>query len=81
MNIFTVLLRLWPAIKDTFFGGLNLSFYLKRNRAIAVTFLAMIVTLISMLYCYEQAFMHGAVSKALAKENAELRSQIKDQSK
>ena len=81
MNIFSVLFKLWPAIKDTFFGGLNLSFYLRRNRAIAVTVLALIVTLFSMLFCYEQAFMHGVISKSLAKENAELKAKLSAKSK
>lgn len=81
MNIFSVLLKLWPAIKDTFFGGLNLSFYLKRNKAITMLVLALIVTLFSMFYYYEQAFMHGAVSKALSVELAHTKAQLKTQSK
>ena len=36
MNLFSILIKLWPAIKDTLLGGLNLSFYLKRNRAITM---------------------------------------------
>lgn len=79
MNIFSVLLKLWPAIKDTFFGGLNLSFYLKRNKAIAMLMFALIVTFGSMLYYYEQAFMHGAVSKALSVELAEAKEELKAQ--
>lgn len=40
MNLFSILIKLWPAIKDTLLGGFNFSFYLKRNRAIAMLIIA-----------------------------------------
>lgn len=68
MNMFSILIKLWPAIKDTLLGGLNFSFYLKRNRAIAMLCIALGLTLGCFFYMYEQAFMHGAVSRSLQEE-------------
>lgn len=65
MSIISILFKLWPAIKDTLFGDINLSFYLKRNKAIAVLGIALLITFLSFLYVYEQAVMHGVRSKQL----------------
>lgn len=73
MNMFSILIKLWPAIKDTLLGGLNLSFYLKRNRAIAMLSLILAFVFGCFLYMYEQAFMHGAVSRSLQQEVAVLK--------
>lgn len=73
MNMFSILIKLWPAIKDTLLGGLNLSFYLKRNRAIAMLSLILAFVFGCFLYMYEQAFMHGAVSRSLQQEVALLK--------
>ena len=70
MNVFSILVKLWPAIKDTLLGGMNFSFYLKRNRAIAMLGLALAITLGCFIYMYEQAFIHGATSRSLQEELA-----------
>lgn len=73
MKVFSILIKLWPAIKDTLLGGLNFSFYLKRNRAIAMLGLALMITLGSFIYMYEQAFMHGATSRNLQEQLVSLK--------
>lgn len=65
MSKLTIILKLLPAIKDTLFGGLKLSFYLKKNKAITMLLLALTITFFGFFYIYEQAVMHGAVSKNL----------------
>jgi Trk-type K+ transport system membrane component len=77
MNLFSILIKLWPAIKDTLLGGLNLSFYLKRNRAITMLCIALAISCGCFFYMYEQAFMHGAVSRSLQEEVASLKKASK----
>lgn len=77
MNVFSILIKLWPAIKDTLLGGLDLSFYLKRNRAIAAMAVCIFVTLLAFVYTWEQAYMHGAVSKALQQKITAMESKSK----
>ena len=77
MNLFSILIKLWPAIKDTLLGGFNFSFYLKRNRAIAMLSIALAITLGCFFYIYEQAFLHGAVSRSLQEEVATLKKTSK----
>lgn len=72
MSIISILFKLWPAIKDTLFGDINLSFYLKRNKAIAVLGIALLITFLSFLYVYEQAVMHGVRSKQLEPPKVEV---------
>lgn len=68
MNKLSILLKLLPAIKDTLFGGMQLSFYLKRNKAITMLLIALTVTFIGFAYIFEQALMYGAASKKLTDE-------------
>lgn len=64
-NLFTILIKLLPAIKDSFIGGYKFSFYLKKSKAIAMLLLALIITFVSFLYMMEQAVLHGTRSKIL----------------
>lgn len=77
MNALTILLKLWPAIKDTFFGGLEFSSYLRRNKATMMWVLAAIVSFCSFLFVYEEAFMHGAISKAKTEQIKMLNKEVK----
>lgn len=77
MNMFSILIKLWPAIKDTLLGGFNFSFYLKRNRAIAMLSIALAIVFGCFIYMYEQAFLHGATSRSLQEEVAVLKKDSK----
>lgn len=76
MNVFTILLKLWPAIKDAFFGGLDFSSYIRRNKGVAMLLLALVVTFCAFLFIYEEAFMHGAISKAKTQQITTLKARI-----
>lgn len=77
MNMFSILIKLWPAIKDTLLGGFNFSFYLKRNRAIAMLSIALAIVFGCFVYMYEQAFLHGATSRSLQEEVTALKKDSK----
>lgn len=72
MELLKLFIRLFPAIKDAFIGGYNFSFYLRKNKAIFMLVLTMIVLFVSFLYMSEQAVLHGTHSKILEKEVIEL---------
>lgn len=78
MNVFTILLKLWPAIKDTFFGGLEFSSYIRRNKVVMMLIFAVTITFCSFFYMYEEAFMHGAISKAKTEQIRILKKEVKD---
>jgi len=77
MNFITILFKLWPAIKDTFFGGLDFTSYIRRNKVVMMLILALTVTFCSFFYLYEEAFIHGALSKAKSEQILILKKQVK----
>ena len=68
MGKLSILLKLLPAIKDAMFGGLKLSFYLKRNKVITMLCIALTITAFGLFYLFEQAVMHGHMSKKLSEQ-------------
>lgn len=76
MNILSILFKLLPAVKDAFFGKSMAISYVRKNRAITMLFLALVITLLSFFYMYEQAFMHGVLSKVKSEYIAELEAII-----
>ncbi len=78
MNDLTILLKLWPAIKDAFFGGLEFSSYIRRNKLVMMLILSNAVTFCSFFYVYEEAFMHGAISKSKTELILNLKKQVKE---
>lgn len=68
MGKLSILLKLLPAIKDALFGGLKLSFYLKRNKVITMLCIALTLTAFGCFYFFEQAVMHGYMSKKLSEQ-------------
>lgn len=78
MPIFDIFLKLWPAIKDTLFGGVQFNAYFRRNKAIFMLLVAVTITFAALSYTYEQAFLHGAISKKKSQQIAELNKTVSD---
>lgn len=76
MNFLSILVKLWPAIRDVFFGNMGLKDYLGKNKPVAMLCLALAVTLSSFLYLYEEAFLHGSASKVKAAKIVALKNQL-----
>lgn len=77
MSILTILFKLWPAIKDTVFGGRGLETYFKKHRVTMVLVLCNTVLLASFCYLYEEAFEHGVISKTKTQMIVDLKAKIK----
>lgn len=75
MNILGILIKLWPALKDALLGGLNIGGYIKRNKTVFILSIALTICFLCFMYMYEQAWMHGVVSKSLESKLVEIAKQ------
>ena len=65
MNFLVLLKKMWPAIVDVVLHGVNITQYFKKNKTIFILSIGVIFLFISFLYMYEQAIMHGTISRSL----------------